>query len=151
MKYAAGITFNENTDLIIEADPTGEVTSCRNIINGVEYVGGGGGSSDFSTAEVTFINSLQGSVYGVAELVQLTDSGMIISSDENNIHAVNYGENVVITFPLYKGAFIANPELIFYRIGIETMPITTGNIELSEAGIIITGNGTFTAEGQIPG
>lgn len=42
MKDSAGVKFNENTELIIEADPTGEVTSCRNVINGVEYVGGGG-------------------------------------------------------------------------------------------------------------
>ena len=53
MKNSAGVKFNDNTELIIEADPTGEVTSCRNLINGVEYVGGGG----FTTATVTVTHS----------------------------------------------------------------------------------------------
>lgn len=57
MKNSAGVTFNENTDLIIEADPDGTVTSCYNKSNNTEYVGGG--SSDFSTAEVTITLSVE--------------------------------------------------------------------------------------------
>lgn len=48
---AAGINFGKpNTEFIVESDENGVAQSCRNVDTGVEYVGGG--SSDFSTAEV---------------------------------------------------------------------------------------------------
>ena len=55
MKNSAGILFNENTDLIIEADKDGTVTNCRNLINETEYVGGGSsdGFDGFHTATIT--------------------------------------------------------------------------------------------------
>ena len=59
---AAGINFGKpNTEFIVESDENGVAQSCRNVDTGVEYVGGGG-SSDFSTAEVTI--SLSGELDG---------------------------------------------------------------------------------------
>lgn len=57
IKLSAGINFGRPaTEFIMEAKEDGEVTSCRNVITGTEYVGGGG-SSDFSTAEVTIVGA----------------------------------------------------------------------------------------------
>ena len=48
MKYSAGIKFNKNAELIIEADPNGTVTSCRNLSNDTEYI-----NSSFVNVEIT--------------------------------------------------------------------------------------------------
>lgn len=37
---SAGVKLNKNADLIIEANKSGDVISARNLINGIEYVGG---------------------------------------------------------------------------------------------------------------
>lgn len=60
MKNSAGVKFNDLTELIIEAEPTGEVTSCRNLINGIEYIGGGG--DDIILADFKVINNTSGQV-----------------------------------------------------------------------------------------
>ena len=52
MSRSARINFGyPNSEFIVESDENGVAQSCRNVDTGIEYVGGG--SSDFSTAEVT--------------------------------------------------------------------------------------------------
>jgi hypothetical protein len=48
-KNSAGVKL-PNADLIIEAEASGTVTSCRDAVTGTEYVGGGGG--DITTVPV---------------------------------------------------------------------------------------------------
>lgn len=55
---SAGINFGKpENEFIVEATKEGEAISCRNVRTGIEYIGGGGGDSDFSVAEVTFVNN----------------------------------------------------------------------------------------------
>lgn len=96
MKNAAGILFNENTELIVEADPDGTVTSCRNLKNNTEYVGGGGGSSDFSTAEVTYtlINTNGNAATGIG----------IVNDTLAYLDGISVQDNDTISYVLYKGS-----------------------------------------------
>lgn len=55
---SAGINFGKPaTEFIVESDESGVIQSCRNVVTGVEYVGGGGGGGDFSTAQMTVTES----------------------------------------------------------------------------------------------
>lgn len=45
VKNSAGVKFNDNTELIIQAAPDGTVESVYNLSNDTEYVGGGGSAS----------------------------------------------------------------------------------------------------------
>lgn len=73
----------------------GEIGSVK--VNGEDY-GGGGGSSDFSTAEVTVNNT-----YGENPLIL---NGGIVNTTDNRIDyfaIINDGEEAEVTIALYKG------------------------------------------------
>jgi len=96
LKLAAGINFGKPaTEFIVEATEAGEATSCRNVVTGVEYIGGGE-SSDFSTAEVTFtvVNDIGNVAIGIGI--------------RNDMLAYFYGldveNNNVLSYVLYKGS-----------------------------------------------
>lgn len=134
MKNSAGIIFNENTDLIIEADPTGEVTSCRNVINGVEYVGGGGGESDLSFAEVTITNnsSFATTIY-IPIANELTETPFDPACMAN-AYTLS-GETKTFRAILYKGKLMltANPSFS-----------VSGNADIQMGQLIITGDCSIT-------
>ena len=127
---AAGINFGKPlTEFIMESDENGIVSSCRNVVTGIEYVGGGG-SSDFSTAEVT----LEG-VVGV--------TGVFLYEDEGTTDLATYTDSEtenVATIVLYQG-----------RCYIETdtpMVDVSGNIEMTSPpnGFLITGDCTISSK-----
>lgn len=100
--------------------------------------GGGGGSSDFSTAEVTLI-ATSGN-YSVS--VPFINQNMLVSS--------SVGQNsedapLVIEVPLYKGSL----EISFEQfVGLADVPTCTGDIEMIDGAFLITGNCTITGAGQ---
>jgi hypothetical protein len=53
---SAGVKLNRNADLIIEAEASGTVTSCRDAVTGTEYVGGGS-SGDIVLSDLHIINN----------------------------------------------------------------------------------------------
>ena len=136
-KLAAGINFGKPaTEFIVEATEAGEATSCRNVVTGVEYIGGGG-SSDFSTAEVTFNISNDSTVF--TPVVTETPMDMILSIPIGS--QMNGTYNVV----LYKNklGLVAT---------IEGDVVVTGDIVYNsdEKNFLVTGDGSITISGEGP-
>ena len=99
------------------------------------------GSSDFSTAQVTFTSS--SGAYAVLCAVILEEYQMIA------IQPITVNNtSVTVTVPLYKGMFGIAMDC-FAGLAIEQpMPTVTGGVALDETGVIITADGTFTAVGS---
>lgn len=104
--------------------------------------GEGGGDSDFSIANVTFACSVSDKQYTVT-LPHVISDRIVFE------HIIVPGNTTTpLQIPLYKGMFEidmqTNP---FSNIDGESMPVTTGGVSLTEDGLFITGDGTFTAVG----
>lgn len=112
-------------------------------VNGEEY-GGGGGSSDFSTAEVTFISVSD--TYGAN--VTTVDNDSL----KHETYEVSPQNPVTVTIPLYKGKNIL-PVICIQGNDQSYMPTTEGSIvfDLDSFGYIVTGNGSITAKGRSVG
>ena len=125
---AAGINFGKpNTEIIVESDESGVVQSCRNVDTGVEYVGG---SSDFSTANVMITGALP--VFGAPFILESALYGAKATGD--SVLSGSYD------FVLYKGKCTIEID----TDGFEGTLSVTGDIELDDTIIIITGDGTIT-------
>ena len=109
------------------------------VISGKIRKEGGGGGGDFSTAEVTFYTS-NNSPYDVI-IPQVDEEHAFISA--TSVHQVGAG-GFTAKVPLYKGALLLDPMIAF--AGLD--PTFTGGISATSDGIIITGDGTFTADGH---
>ena len=106
-------------------------------------VEGGGGSSDFSTAEVTLINTSSNYPYTIG-LVNIADDNIQM----DNIEVL---ESQVVIVPLYKGKtvvpwYVRNARINSW-VGSDNV-IVEYNPILQTGSITITGNGTFTATGN---
>lgn len=105
---------------------------------------GGGGSSDFSTAEVTFVNSSNDGDEYVVMVIQATEGGMMLTP------RTVYYNPVTVNLPLYKGKYMLFPE-DFSSIDQTSVPTCTGDItfDSDEGYFLIEGNGTITCKGTI--
>lgn len=108
------------------------------------------GSSDFSTAEVTFINdSSQSTVYRV-QVTAIVDNTVLYSG----YLTVSNESPVTVTVPLYKGSYQLSGTCFKQdTVDRSVTPSTTGQISLqllfdNSPGFIITGDGTITATGN---
>lgn len=105
---SAGVKLNKNADIIIEADASGSVTSCRDAVTGTEYAGGG----DIKSINVT---------------LSVTDTVVV-----KNIYTYNDGEINIDSAPITSGNIIEYNTPIFggqYFI----IQMTPGNYNLSSA------------------
>lgn len=126
-------------------------TSAKTYTNGewadAEGGGGGGGDSDFSIAEVTFVdcNTTAGSVYYV-KCSTVVDEANAIVCDEIT---VNNETPIKVSVPLYKHSFYLSTQL-FGNYDQSVMPTTEGDIELDleKFAFHIYGNGTITIKGD---
>ena len=118
-------------------------TSAKTYTNGewADAEGGGGGDSDFTTAEVTFINSTVGGEYSVTFMFADDTLGLNLQIVEVNTDA----ETVQV--PIYKGIPTIITGQSFADIQ-QSMPTVTGNIELVASGFAVSGSGTITCAGQ---
>lgn len=135
------IRFNNDIIAEVDVDPSAasgsRLTSCKNLIDGQE-LGGGGGSSDFSTAEVTVINTLSGGC----------SSKGAFAFDEETLteNAASAGDYI---FPAEETTKVA---LILYKgNGViyidEDVAETSGNItEISGGYYLVTGDCSITTE-----
>lgn len=111
----------------------------------------GGGESDFSIAQVTFKNSLgtgerRGYYAAVPSIYENEVPGMTTEPIPilRNI-------DTIISIPLYKGVCIIDI-LSFTEWDQEITPVTTGNVRVTEGGLIeVTGNGSIDIAGQLGG
>lgn len=104
-------------------------------------VEGGGGSSDFSTANVTFISV--SNTYGADATTVDNDS------IKHETYEVSPQNPVTVTVPLYKGKNIM-PVTCIQGNDQSYMPTTEGSVvfDLDSFGYIVTGNGSITAKGR---
>ena len=114
---------------------------------------GGGGSSDFSTAEVTFINVANGQGFSYPYVVYVgdNDTDNLIFYTSNRITIVPNGSKTVkLPIPV-NGALILGVEGIG-SLDTSYLPTVTGDITLDMENFqfVITGSGTITASGESP-
>ena len=116
---------------IVEVESTdGVIGSVK--VNGEEY-GGGGGSSDFSTAEVTVNNTTGNNIQGIKVQVYDTPTSGVVPSNTYQVGSRSY------IVPLYKGA-------CFWYFTESANVSVSGDIEWDseEQEVRISGNGTIT-------
>ena len=110
-------------------------------VSAIGNINGGGGSSDFSTAEVTFISV--SNTYGADATTVDNDS------IKHETYEVTPQNPVTVTVPLYKGKNILPIDCIQGN-DASYMPTTEGSVafDLDSFGYIVTGNGSITAKGR---
>ena len=99
------------------------------LVNGEEQ--GGGGSSDFSTAEVTVLNQT-GKLLAFRGCLALEEDGEYSSNT-----SVTVMSEAVLRVIMYKGLAYCEAD------GIFSDATTTGNVTYSDGTITVTGNGTI--------
>lgn len=129
MAYAYGMRFDDDSNAITVIDEDNQTAVTTGYIDG-EYVefGGGGGSSDFSTATITLIN--QGSEVYTAIPVA-TDNGINISN-----YPFPTGTNTYL-MPLYKNrlAVFSSDDIIAE---------VSGSATYADGVLVVTGDCTIT-------
>jgi len=117
--------INKKNDVDIESID-GVITGIK--VNGEDY--GGGGSSDFSTAEVTFIGTEEPDI--TLSFINIQDDGIY--------SVVNIRQSTqTVTAPLYKNKLSCTIQPFFMSV-----TSTSGNITGSQTdGYIISGNCTI--------
>lgn len=111
-----------------------------------KLAGGGGGSSDFSTAEVTFINSAEDTGYNV---YISRDKGDLYIGVTDAFVSVDSTENYTVKLPIPNGgATIISLDCIADGFNTLIEPIVTGGVIVDEDGnLIISGDGSVTFVG----
>lgn len=135
---ANSVTARFNDDCKVFVSMSDDTTVEKAVIIDAEGnetdIGGGGGSSDFSTAEVTI--NIQGNVnYKVIAIVN--DAIKDTAAEGSQTYTV----------PLYKGSLI----LPLPPDNLSEQPAFTGDVALSitDGGIKVTGNGSITLVGLV--
>lgn len=137
--------FNNIEEALTEINPeyvphewkAGDMISAErlNIIEEAIANASGGGDSDFSTAEVTVINSTSSTVYFTCPMIYTEHSTEALVVDDS----VEKNTETTITAVLYKG----ETNFLLDRIGLSMT--ATGDIEIpSSLNAVISGDGTIT-------
>lgn len=123
---------------IVEVESTdGVIGSVK--VNGQEY-GGGGGSSDFSTAEVTIVNNYS-SEFIIEIAVAMSEEGMNASLGTLTAERIDTG--MVANVILYKGS--AGAIITGFPLDAPPTITTSGNIQnMEDTAYLITGDCTIT-------
>lgn len=109
-------------------------------------IGGGGGSSDFSTAEVKFLNTAAPSKVYYVKYITTDETLGVVQREEVIGTSEEFATNETVI--LHDGFYII-PWKNFRGLDDEEMPTATGDIEVDlSKGFIIRGNGTVTCKGS---
>lgn len=105
-------------------------------------VEGGGGSSDFSTAEVTVVNNCVewSSTFEWASIYENGQMGIAISSTQEMRFGGTTNVLTVITYKEKGGIVISNAE----AIGVDVEMAIQGDIVYENGAFTVSGNGTIT-------
>lgn len=116
-------------------------TRIEQLLNDIE-VGGGGGSSDISTATVTLINSSESSFTEatITGLITISEGEFITFLDSEPLFA-NGGQTITKEFVVYKN----QPVQAYVSYG--TYVSSSGAVEYDDGDLLITGDFTITLEG----
>ena len=106
---------------------------------------GEGGGGDLTTAQVTFINSAEGTSYTVYPPFYFIADGVIGTT----LSPLTVAESLVLTVPLGENGAVWQLSTID-DINYDVLPTATGDvtIDFDNFAIIITGDGTITAAGS---
>lgn len=135
--FISSIKIDNEHNLELRADLEAKTAEVINLVTGETWTGG---ESDFSTAEVTFKASEASYRIGGITVIA-SETGSII-----NTYEVQPGTDLKLVVPLYKG----NADIdagIFYGLNESFTPVCTGDIEITEYGFKVTGNGSLTLDG----
>ena len=130
-------------------------------LNEIAENGGGGGSSDFSTATVTIGFSGKNTTGTVAQCgATLVLPNLGTPTNKKTLSAIYYweftvsvggtGASMPILVPLYQGraliSMVGLPPVVESGFAIDTTApiVTTGDIDQTQDGFVIRGNGTIT-------
>ena len=142
--YAYGSRLDDDSFAITYIDEESQEAITKGEINGVEFEsGGGGGSSDFSTAQVTIINNTAGDIFNVfipsiCEENELGEGSPALLYNKLSMD-IPQGESIY-EVPMYKG-FTLCVNLLFTDDATVT---TSGNIVYEDGEASITGDCTIT-------
>lgn len=134
--YSYGARIDDDSNAITVIDEENKTAATTGYVNG-EYVefSGGGGSSDFSTAEVTVVNNYR---YN-AEIQVARANSEYLNSD--TLAYANSNTTATISVILYKGTALGSikaGEAFDWHIEVE------GDAEVDESDVFITGDCTIT-------
>lgn len=136
--YSGGVRFDDAAVADVTMDKDGHPLTCKNPITGEEL--GGGGSSDFSTAEVTIINNTQDRINGNQFPCYIEENEVEEGSPAaitTTIEGFVVGETT-IKVPLYKG------HAILYKITGEQIAVSGDIAVIGSGTLVVSGNGTIT-------
>ena len=136
---ATSIRVDHEHTLEMRADMATKTAEVENVTTGEMY-SGGGGDSDFSTAEVTFKSNA--AEYDILAIPYL-ENGTLVTKPTY----VNTENDKTFIVPLYKGS-VQFDARIFSNLDATFPPVCEGDIELTELGFIVTGDGSITLKGQ---
>lgn len=142
-EYAAGVNFKKTDSnnvthfysAQVVADPSDETIESKLIKDGVVISEGGGGTSDFSTAEVTFVDEV--------------NTTLIYITEEEGFEAITNGTQSFsgkVKVPLYKGSCANLSDRPGYYSGL----VLTGDAQIAGEGsvLVITGNCTIAMSNE---
>ena len=141
---SGGLNWGSTQQAIVTMDKEGHPLSCCNPVTG-ECLGGGGGSSDFSTAEVTIIESTE----------RTTDLGFTLINVLQ--HYPDYGNNYYEIGSVYKSNIAGVYTVVlyqgrsyFYTNNQSDVVATSGDISWDDSisGYVITGDCSITVKGE---
>lgn len=135
MFFSGLFRFDKDTNLQLGYDSENkeltEATNTDSEGNVTDLLSGGGGSSDFSTAEVTIVNTLEEEILVI--LPVLDDNVLRASTD------IGAGGTQVLKMPIPTGGAYVTSTFLLGTV--------SGDIAFEEGVLTITGNGTFTVTG----
>lgn len=139
--------YNEDTGAVqpwkdIEVtDTVGNALVAEGLVTEIE--GGGGGGGDFTTAEVTFVNTEDGKDY--------TARPLVLSNGVIKIDSFAVSTSVTVTVPLGENGTVLGLDVIEPDSTDGTPPTASGDIQfdIMAGGYVVTGDGTITAAGSI--
>ena len=140
--FKSSVKIDNERNLEMQANLANKSAEVVNLVNGEKWTnGGGGGDSDFSTAEVTFKTDRNN--YTIKGITYIAPKAGTVT----NYFTVEQGTDVTLIIPLYKG----NADIyidIFYGVNRSFTPVCTGDVEIGEFGFKITGDCSITLDGE---
>lgn len=146
MAYTFGARLDNDSYALTTIDEDHGTASTKGEINGVPFEGGGGGSGDLSTAEITFVNNTGGYLdeqyfNGVPGIEDGEEWYGI--TDILHVPSMNVDTSVQVTIPLYKNSYWTYDENI--TPSGKVISETSGDITIEEShNVHITGDCTIT-------
>ena len=127
-----------DSEYILEVDDSGAATSLVNQDTDTEYVGGG--SSDFSTAEVTIVNNTE-SMPDLYDAPICVEENALSEGSPACVVARLPIDSGVYKVPLYKGTCVW---FEFYDLFEGATISLSGDLTNISNSLVITGDGTIT-------